>query len=110
MKYSFFFLCVCVLENRSTIVFRDVSLCRPVCYDSLQDCAGIKPSVGLSLILSVDGWCPASGQRDSYALLCGGLCPLEQLKAWQLHPMTVQTQLTLGIHIKQSSLRSPLER
>lgn len=86
---------------------RGVSL--PLCYVSLQGCAGINPTVVPSLILPVDSLCPASGQRDSCVLLCGGLCSLEQLKAWQLHPMTVQTQSTLGIHIKQSSLQSLLE-
>lgn len=80
-----------------------------LCFVSLQACAGVNPTVVLSLFLSVHSLCPASGQRDSYVLLCGGLCSLEQLKAWQLHPMTVQTQLTRGIHIKQSSLQSPLE-
>lgn len=94
-----------LFENRTTKVFK-VFHCRCV---SLQDCAGMNPTVVLALILSVDSLCPASGQRDSYVLLCGGLCSLEQLKAWQLHPMTVQTQSTLGIHIKQSSLQSLLE-
>lgn len=94
-----------LFENRTTKVFK-VFHCRCV---SLQDCAGMNPTVVLALILSVDSLCPASGQRDSYVLLCGRLCSLEQLKAWQLHPMTVQTQSTLGIHIKQSSLRSLLE-
>lgn len=61
----------------------------------LQVYAEINPSVGLCLarslflILSVDSLCPASGQRDSYEPLCGGLCSLEQLKAWQPHLMTV---------------------
>lgn len=79
------------------------------CFRSLQTGAGVNPTVVCTLILSVDRLCPASGQRDSCVLLCGGLCSLEQLKAWQLHLMTFQTQLTPGIHIKQSSPCSPLK-
>lgn len=96
-----------LLENNPTNIFKAVLLFQPLCCVSLQACAGINPTVVLSLILSVDSLCPASGQRDSYVLLCGGLCSLEQLKAWQLHPMTVQTQSTLGTHIKQSPLQKP---
>lgn len=76
----------------------------------LQVCGEINLSVGLclahslSLILSVDSLCSTSRQRDSYEPLCGGLCSLEQLKAWQPHLMTVQIHSTLGIHIKKASI------
>lgn len=52
-------------------------------------------------LLSVDGLRPAGDQADSGELLCGGA--VFSGAAWRLHPTTVQTRSSVGIHSKQTS-------